>query len=80
MFPGQGAQYVGMGSDLVKEYPYTKKIFETANGILKEDLQSIMFSGPAEVLQQTKYTQPALLIHSIAILQILKVHSSHHIS
>lgn len=66
IFPGQGAQFVGMGKDLY-ENPSVKNIFDDANKILGFNITDIMFAGTADELKQTKVTQPAIFIHSVAI-------------
>lgn len=68
VFPGQGAQFEGMGKDLYESHAEAKKIFDSANEILGYDLTKIMFEGSAEDLKQTKVTQPSLFVHSIATL------------
>ncbi len=64
VFPGQGAQYEGMGKDLYETYPLARELFEEANEILGFRITDIMFSGTSEDLQQTRVTQPAVMIHS----------------
>jgi len=64
IFPGQGAQFTGMGKDLYENRPAAKAMFETANKILGFDITSIMFTGTADELKETKVTQPAIFIHS----------------
>ncbi|GAE91669.1 malonyl CoA-acyl carrier protein transacylase [Gracilibacillus boraciitolerans JCM 21714] len=71
IYPGQGSQTVGMGQDLYQEYDRIKQLFETANERLGYDLTSIMFNGPKEQLTKTENTQPALLLVSAAITQLL---------
>ena len=66
IFPGQGAQFVGMGKDLY-ENPSVRNIFDDANKILGFNITDIMFGGTDEELKQTKVTQPAIFIHSVAI-------------
>ena len=65
VFPGQGAQYVGMGKDLYENYSIAKKLFEEANQILGFRITDIMFNGTEEELRQTKITQPAIYLHSV---------------
>ena len=72
LFPGQGAQFVGMGSDFYSEYPVAKDIFDRANNILKKDITDICFNGPEDELKKTINTQPAIVATSIAILEVLK--------
>jgi len=72
LFPGQGSQLVGMGKDLIRDYPYIQSLFNHADHILNFSLSKIMFEGPAEELKQTEITQPALLLHSYSILKILE--------
>jgi [acyl-carrier-protein] S-malonyltransferase len=67
VFPGQGAQFVGMGKDLYDSSPASKNLFEQANDILGFRITDIMFSGTMEALTQTKVTQPAVFIHSVAV-------------
>ncbi|MEI9918284.1 MAG: ACP S-malonyltransferase [Bacteroidota bacterium] len=67
VFPGQGAQFVGMGKDLYDSNPSSKELFEQANKILGFRITDIMFSGTMEALTQTKVTQPAVFIHSVAV-------------
>lgn len=65
VFPGQGAQFVGMGKDLYESSPLAKELFEKANDILGFRITDIMFEGTAEDLKQTKVTQPAVFLHSV---------------
>ena len=65
VFPGQGAQFVGMGKDLYDNKPLAKELFEKANDILGFRITDIMFSGTDEELKQTKVTQPAVFLHSV---------------
>ena len=71
VFPGQGAQFVGMGKDLYENHPLAKELFEKANSILGFSITDIMFSGTDEELKQTKVTQPAIFLHSVILSQIL---------
>ena len=65
VFPGQGAQFVGMGKDLYENNPLAKELFENANDILGYRITDIMFEGTDEDLRQTKVTQPAVFLHSV---------------
>ena len=65
VFPGQGAQFVGMGKDLYENNPLAKELFEKANDILGYRITDIMFEGTDEDLRQTKVTQPAVFLHSV---------------
>ena len=65
VFPGQGAQFVGMGKDLYDTNPLAKELFEKANNILGYRITDIMFNGTDEELKQTKVTQPAVFLHSV---------------
>ncbi len=67
IFPGQGAQFTGMGKDIYDANPKAKVLFDQANDVLGFDITSIMFSGTADELKQTRVTQPAIFIHSVAI-------------
>lgn len=66
LFPGQGAQYVGMGADLYAESPAARAIFDRADAVLDRPLSTLCFEGPADALTRTANTQPALLVHSLA--------------
>ncbi len=72
IFPGQGAQYVGMGKDLYDKYPTAKVVYEKANKILQLDISKICFEGPEDKLTRTDICQPAILITSIAALRSLE--------
>ena len=65
VFPGQGAQFVGMGKDLYENNPLAKELFEKANDILGYRITDIMFDGTDEQLKETKVTQPAVFLHSV---------------
>ena len=71
IFPGQGAQYPGMGLDLYENSELAKKYFEKANDILGFSITDIMFKGTAEELKQTKVTQPAVFLHSVILAKVL---------
>ncbi|TDQ42388.1 ACP S-malonyltransferase [Aureibacillus halotolerans] len=72
IFPGQGSQEVGMGSDIQEFSPEAKKVFTTADDCLKFGLSELIAKGPKEVLTETKNTQPALLTTSVAYLRLLE--------
>lgn len=72
IFPGQGSQYVGMGKDLCEQFPEAKKYFDEADSLLGFSLSKICFEGPEEELKQTKNTQPAIFLHSVALWNLLK--------
>jgi [acyl-carrier-protein] S-malonyltransferase len=65
VFPGQGAQFVGMGKDLYESNPLAKELFDKANDVLGFNITDIMFDGTADELKQTKVTQPAVFLHSV---------------
>ena len=71
VFPGQGAQFVGMGKDLYDNSPLAKELFEKANQILGFSITDLMFAGTDEDLKQTKVTQPAIFLHSVILAKTL---------
>lgn len=71
VFPGQGAQFVGMGKDLYDNSPLAKELFEKANEILGFRITDLMFAGTDEDLRQTKVTQPAIFLHSVILAKTL---------
>ncbi|MCF6349842.1 MAG: ACP S-malonyltransferase [Flavobacteriaceae bacterium] len=71
IFPGQGAQFTGMGLDLYEKHHLAQGLFEKANEILEFSITDIMFEGTAEQLKETKVTQPAIFLHSVIIAKIL---------
>lgn len=71
VFPGQGAQFSGMGLDLYENSPLAQELFEKANDILGFSITDIMFEGSAEDLKQTKVTQPAIFLHSVILAKTL---------
>lgn len=72
IFPGQGSQYAGMGKDLAEQFPAAKQVFEKADEALGFALSDLCFNGPAEQLQLTENTQPAILTTSIAVLRAME--------
>lgn len=72
IFPGQGAQFAGMGKDLVENFSVAKRIFEEANDALNFNLSDLCFNGPDEDLKLTKNTQPAILTVSVAALRVVE--------
>jgi [acyl-carrier-protein] S-malonyltransferase len=71
VFPGQGAQFTGMGKDLYETNDTAKELMEKANEILGFRLTDIMFEGDAEALKQTKVTQPAVFLHSVVMAKCM---------
>lgn len=72
VFPGQGAQFIGMGKDLYDNHSEAKEMFERANEILGFRITDIMFEGTADELKQTKVTQPAIFLHSVILAKTLE--------
>ena len=72
VFPGQGAQFVGMGKDLYENHAIAKELFYKANKILGFKITELMFEGTDDDLRQTKVTQPAIFLHSVILARILK--------
>ncbi len=71
VFPGQGAQFVGMGKDLYEQSAEAKEMFEKANDILGFRITDLMFDGTEEDLKQTKVTQPAVFLHSVILSKVI---------
>jgi len=71
IFPGQGAQFVGMGKELYEQSPEARELFEQANSILGFRITDIMFNGTEEDLKETKVTQPAIFLHSVILAKVL---------
>ena len=71
VFPGQGAQYIGMGKDLYDKSSKAKELFHKANHILKFDITEVMFAGTEEELKQTRVTQPAIFLHSVILAKTM---------
>ncbi|GAB3204543.1 [acyl-carrier-protein] S-malonyltransferase [Pontibacter aydingkolensis] len=72
VFPGQGSQFVGMGKDLYEQHVEARQLFDKANEILGFNITEIMFNGTDEELKQTKVTQPAIFLHSVAQAAVAK--------
>ena len=72
IFPGQGSQYVGMSRSFYDGFPAAKEAFDEADEVLGFDLKKVVFEGPKEELDRTEFTQPALLVASIAALRVLR--------
>ncbi|HHT9158433.1 MAG TPA: ACP S-malonyltransferase, partial [Candidatus Brocadiaceae bacterium] len=79
LFPGQGSQYTGMGKDFYEHFKEAREVFDQANEILGFDLAELCFNGKQEKLNKTSVCQPAILVTSIAILEILKKNYSNWI-
>ncbi len=73
VFPGQGAQYSGMGKDLYESYPLAQEMFEEANELLGFRITDIMFNGTSDDLKQTKVTQPAVFMHSVIASKVMTI-------
>lgn len=71
VFPGQASQYVGMGRDLYESDARVRKLYDVASNDLGEDIARLSFEGPAERLKETRFTQPAILLHSLSVLTVM---------
>ncbi len=71
LFPGQGSQAVGMGADLYEQYASARDVYDRAEQVLELPVKRLSFEGPEDELRQTRYTQPALVVHSMAALACL---------
>jgi [acyl-carrier-protein] S-malonyltransferase len=71
-FPGQASQYVGMGRDLYDYSAHVRQLYELASDEIGADIAKLSFEGPADSLKQTRFTQPSILLHSLAVLEVLK--------
>ena len=72
IFPGQGSQYAGMGKDLYEKYETAKSIYDRASEVLGFDIVDLSFNDPKDELNFTRFTQPALLTHHIACLEVFR--------
>ena len=72
VFPGQGSQYRGMGSDIHAEFPVARDVYVEASDALSYDMTRLSFEDPDDEIGLTRYTQPALLTHSIACLRVFE--------
>lgn len=72
LFPGQGAQYVGMGKDFIEQFPIARDTFEEADEILKRKLSKVVLEGPEDVLTETRNSQVGIFVTSVAILRVLR--------
>ena len=80
VFPGQGSQYVGMGSDLCRDHAIAREVYEQASDVLGYDIAALCFDDKDDQLNLTRYTQPALLTHSYACLQVFRSLTDNRVS
>ena len=80
VFPGQGSQYVGMGSDLHEDHAIARDIYSRASEVLGYDISTLCFEDPDDQLNFTRYTQPALLTHSYACLEVFRSLTGHRVA
>jgi [acyl-carrier-protein] S-malonyltransferase len=73
-FPGQGSQYVGMAKDLYEASPRVRELYQLASDEIGVDMAQLSFEGPSDKLKRTRFTQPAILLHSLAVLTVLGEH------
>lgn len=78
LFPGQGAQHIGMGKDLCDAYPQARTVFDQADELLGFSLSKVCFDGPEAELNRTDVSQPAILVHSWAVVEVLKTTGNGH--
>lgn len=76
LFPGQGSQFVGMGKDFYASHEGARRVYDRAAELLDFDVRAVCFEGPEEKLGQTRYSQPAIFVTSMAVLEVLKGHPS----
>ena len=72
LFPGQGSQFIGMGKDLFETFPAVTALYEEADDILGFRISKLCFEGDADELTETRNAQPAILLHSLAVAQVMK--------
>jgi [acyl-carrier-protein] S-malonyltransferase len=80
VFPGQGSQYVGMGSDLCQQHAIARRVYEQASDVLGYDVAELCFNDPEDQLNLTRFTQPALLTHSFACLEVFRSLTANRLS